>query len=72
MSNFRRVKKIFIDFDGVIVDSNQFKETAIEKSIIKLLGKNRKTKEAINYFNVNAGIARNLKLSKFFKKEQTL
>ena len=26
-------KLIFIDFDGVIVDSNNFKEIAIEKSI---------------------------------------
>tara|TARA_B100000886_G_scaffold183256_1_gene125755 strand:- start:3543 stop:4175 length:633 start_codon:yes stop_codon:yes gene_type:complete len=63
------MERIFIDFDGVIVDSNKFKETAIETSIIKLLGKNKKNTEAINYFNLNAGISRNLKLSKFFKKE---
>ncbi len=63
------MKKIFIDFDGVIVDSNEFKETAIKNSIFKLLGRNEKTLEAINYFNVNAGIARNFKLSKFFNEE---
>lgn len=60
---------IFIDFDGVMVDSNNFKEKAIENSIFKLLGKNEKTLDAINYFNVNAGISRNLKLSKFFKED---
>ena len=33
------MKKIFLDFDGVIVDSNKFKERAIEQSIFELLGK---------------------------------
>ena len=27
------IRKIFLDFDGVLVDSNKFKEIAIEKSI---------------------------------------
>ena len=63
------MKKIFLDFDGVIVDSNKSKEKAIKKSIFELLGKNDKTIEAINFFNKNAGISRKLKLSKYFKEE---
>ena len=39
MINFEKCEKIFIDFDGVIVDSNQFKELAIERSIFKVIGK---------------------------------
>ncbi len=69
MSYFAHMQKIFLDFDGVIVDSNKFKEKAIEKSIFKLLGKNEKTINAINFFNINAGISRNLKLSKFFNQD---
>ena len=69
MINFRNVKNLFIDFDGVIVDSNKFKEIAIEKLILKLLGANEKNTKAINFFNINAGISREKKLSKFFKDE---
>ena len=39
MFKLENSKKIFIDFDGVIVDSNKFKELAIEKSIFKIIGK---------------------------------
>ena len=60
------MRNIFIDFDGVIVDSNKFKEKAIEKSIFAITGRNQKSIDAINYFNINAGISRHKKLSKFF------
>ena len=33
----KNTKNILIDFDGVLVDSNKFKESAIEKSILSLL-----------------------------------
>ena len=46
MANLEICKKIFIDFDGVIVDSNKFKEIAIEKSIYDAIGINKKSKEA--------------------------
>ena len=62
-------KNIFIDFDGVIVDSNKFKEGAIEKSIFKLFGNNKKSQEAVKYFNANAGISRKDKLSKYFDEK---
>ena len=70
MSHFAHMQMIFLDFDGVIVDSNNFKEKAIEKSIFMLLGKNKKTINAINFFNINAGISRESKLSKFFNQEE--
>ena len=42
MSFIEKSKKIFLDFDGVIVDSNNFKELAIEESIFKSLVKTKK------------------------------
>ena len=70
MIKLREVKKIFIDFDGVIVDSNKFKESAIKNSVYKLLGESKKNIEAIRYFNINAGISREKKLSLFFNSEE--
>ena len=70
MNIFDQCKKIFIDFDGVVVDSNHFKEKAIQNSIFKLVGKNQKSIDAINYFNINAGISRHKKLSKFFSSSE--
>ena len=67
MNILRNCNKMFIDFDGVIVDSNKFKELAIEKSILKLMGNNQVSIEAIEYFNRNAGISRKYKLSLFFQ-----
>ena len=70
MIQLREVKKIFIDFDGVTVDSNKFKESAIKNSVYKLLGKSKKNIQAIRYFNINAGISREKKLSLFFNSEE--
>ena len=72
MSILNKCKNIFIDFDGVIVDSNKFKEIAIEKSILKSVGKNKKSLDAINYFNINAGISRFKKLSIFYEEKVVL
>ena len=69
MINFKKCEKIFIDFDGVIVDSNLFKELAIERSIFRIIGENITSINAINFFNKNAGIAREKKLSEFFKSD---
>ena len=62
-------KKIFFDFDGVIVNSNHFKEKAIMDSIKNFNLEKIISKEAISYFNKNAGIGREKKLLKFFDKE---
>ena len=70
MIQLREVKKIFIDFDGVIVDSNKFKESSIKNSVYKLLGESKKNIEAVRYFNINAGISREKKLSLFFNSEE--
>ena len=69
MIELKRCEKLFIDFDGVIVDSNKFKELAIKKSVYELLGKNKLSIEAINYFNINAGVSRFKKLSLFYNDE---
>ena len=65
---FEKCKNLFIDFDGVIVDSNKFKEFAIEKAILKWNKKCKNTFEAIDYFNINAGLSRKKKLSLFFEE----
>ena len=70
MISLETCNKIFIDFDGVLVDSNEFKEIAIEKSIFELFGKTEKSINAINYFNINAGIGRGKKLSVYFKEDE--
>jgi len=61
-------KKIFFDFDGVIVDSNNFKEKAITESIKQVCPKNLNVENSISFFNKNAGQGREKKLSKFFDK----
>lgn len=66
----KNCNQIFIDFDGVVVDSNEFKEIAIKKSIFKLFGDTQKNIEAIHYFNANAGTSRKKKLSLFFKDDE--
>lgn len=63
---------IFIDFDGVIVDSNKFKEEAIENIIFDLFGKFEYYKKAVEYFNEFAGVGRKKKLLKFFSEEEVL
>ena len=65
-----KTKKIFFDFDGVLVDSNKFKEESIEKSIKKFEKKKDLQKKSILYFNENAGIGREKKLLEFFNKSK--
>ena len=67
--NLEKSKFLFIDFDGVIVNSNKFKEQAIEESILNLFGENSNNRRAIDYFNEFAGIGRVKKLSIFFQKK---
>ena len=61
----KNTRKIFLDFDGVLVDSNKYKEISIEKSI-KFYEKNLEIiKNSVGFFNANAGLAREGKLRKF-------
>tara|TARA_Y100000589_G_scaffold329009_1_gene374470 strand:- start:5247 stop:5897 length:651 start_codon:yes stop_codon:yes gene_type:complete len=64
-------QKVFFDFDGVIVDSNKFKENAIKESIEELNLSKDKIDAAISYFNAHAGVGRKRKLLKFFNKNDT-
>ena len=63
-------KKIFLDFDGVLVDSNKFKEIAIEKSIKFYENDLNIVNTSLEFFNANAGIGRKVKLKKFFNEEK--
>ena len=66
----KNTTKIFLDFDGVLVDSNKYKEIAIEKSI-KFYEKDIViTKNSVDFFNANAGLAREGKLRKFFDQKK--
>ena len=69
MLNFLNTKIFFIDFDGVIVDSNNLKEVSIKESVYEIVGNNRKSNQALKFFNENAGIPRNQKLSLFFSNK---
>ena len=60
---------LFIDFDGVIVDSNLIKEKLISQSINYIEKGNKINDSAIHYFNKNAGLDRKKKLSKFYEKK---
>ena len=62
-------QNLFIDFDGVIVDSNLIKEKLISQSINYIDNENEINDYAIDYFNKNAGIDRIKKLEKFYEKD---
>ncbi|MDC2993762.1 HAD hydrolase-like protein [bacterium] len=62
-----KIKRIYFDFDGTLVNSNPFKETAISQSVLKINGSNARSKAAISYFAENHGIARTVKLLHFFE-----
>ena len=70
MISLQKCQKLFLDFDGVIVDSNRFKEIAIKESIFQLFGENELSIKAVDYFNINAGISRKKKLSLFFEENK--
>lgn len=72
MLKLEKCKKVFIDFDGVVVDSNRFKELAIERSVYKLLKRKESANKAIDYFNQNAGKSRKKKLLLFFEEKLVL
>ena len=61
-------QNLFIDFDGVIVDSNLIKEKLISQSINFIENGNEINDYAIDYFNKNAGIDRIKKLDKFYER----
>ena len=62
---------VFIDCDGVILDSNHIKEANIGK-VLKNHLPEIELAECLTYFNENPGIPREIKLSKFITSESML
>ena len=61
---FESMRNIFIDFDGVVLIQMNSKKSN-EKSIFAIIGKNQKSIDAINYFNINAGLSRHKNFQNF-------
>ena len=57
-------KKIFIDFDGVVSDTNKLKEKNIGEAYKYVFGEYNI--DFVNFFTKNNGIPRELKLNKYF------
>ncbi len=69
--DFALYANIFIDCDGVILDSNHIKEANISQVLTKHLS-NEMLTECLEYFNANPGITREKKLSKYIESEDQL
>ena len=73
----KRYKKLILDFDGVIVDSNQFKENAIREATL-IYKDPTETNQFCKYFADNNGLSRkeksfiSLAIMKFQKKFRTI
>lgn len=68
---FLKYSNIFIDCDGVIIDSNSIKEDNISMVLKKYLPQD-KFNDCLLYFNSNPGMPREKKLSKFIFSENLL
>ena len=64
-SVYSNKKYYFLDFDGVIVNSNNFKKKMIEKAVFLELGE-KKSKIFADYFDSLNGISREIKIRSFF------
>jgi phosphoglycolate phosphatase-like HAD superfamily hydrolase len=69
--NFSKYSNIFIDCDGVIIDSNHIKEKNISTVLKKHLSKENLS-DCLSFFNANPGIPREKKLEKFILSEDLL
>lgn len=69
--NFLKYSNIFIDCDGVIIDSNSIKEDNISKVLKKYLSEDI-FNDCFLYFNSNPGMPREKKLSRFIFSENLL
>lgn len=69
--DFALYANIFIDCDGVILDSNHIKESNISQVLTKHLS-NQILTECLEYFNANPGIPREEKLRKYIQSEHLL
>jgi len=66
---FNQYKSFIFDFDGVILDSNNIKKNAIEKSVDGVLNANQ-TNDFVNYFTRLNGVPREEKIAKFIPSDK--
>lgn len=69
--NLLKYSNIFIDCDGVIIDSNHIKENNISSVLTKHLSRENLL-ECLTFFNANPGIPREKKLQKFIFSQNQL
>lgn len=69
--DFALYANIFIDCDGVILDSNHIKEANISQVLAKYLS-SETLSMCLEYFNANPGIPREIKLSKYIESKHLL
>ena len=69
MINFKKYNSFIFDFDGVILDSNNIKKSAIGEAVQGVLP-NQKASDFVDYFVGLNGVPREEKIAKFVPKEQ--
>jgi len=69
MINLKKYNSFIFDFDGVILDSNNIKKSAIGEAVQDVLS-DQKASEFVNYFVGLNGIPREEKIAKYVPKEQ--
>lgn len=71
MFDIRKYNNIILDFDGVIIDTNEKKEENINIALSKHM-KKIPYKKCLTFFNQNPGISRRKKLEKFINNHSIL
>lgn len=61
-------QNIILDFDGVLLDSNNIKKEAIKKAVNGYLSSEQEIENYVNYFTTNNGITREIKIAHYFEK----
>lgn len=69
MINLKKYNSFIFDFDGVIIDSNNIKKSAIGESVQGVLS-DQKANEFVDYFVGLNGVPREVKIAKYIPKDQ--
>jgi phosphoglycolate phosphatase-like HAD superfamily hydrolase len=69
MINFKKYNSFIFDFDGVILDSNFIKKSAIAEAVQGVLS-DQKANEFVNYFVGLNGVPREEKIAKYVPKDR--
>ena len=69
MINLKKYNSFIFDFDGVIIDSNNIKKSAIGESVQGVLS-DQKANEFVDYFVGLNGVPREEKIAKYVPKER--